>query len=120
LAQPLCTAFQLALCNKFAALGLKPKAVVGLAAAELAVFLCDGAVVACENSPNSSTISGDALAISEVTERIKREMPEVLVRLLKVDVAYHSRKHPQDHALTNTACLPNLPLTKIYKTIWPR
>lgn len=47
-------------------------------------------VLACENSPNSVTISGDAQALDAVIASIKTELPECFVRKLKVDRAYHS------------------------------
>ncbi|KAH8650845.1 hypothetical protein BGZ60DRAFT_534031 [Tricladium varicosporioides] len=134
LSQPLCTALQVALYNKFAALGIVPAAVVGhssgeIAAAyasgyvsmeeaiiiayyrgyvtmrqtldgsmaavglgshELSAYLSPGVVLACENSPNSSTISGDSTKVLEITDLIKQKSPDTLVRILKVDMAYHS------------------------------
>ena len=137
LSQPLCTALQVALFNRYATLGLRPTAVVGhssgeiaaayaagyismeeaivvayyrgyvttkqtrdgamaavgLGAHELSSFLREGVVLACENSPKSSTISGDRTKVLEVVEAIKKEFPEILARPLKVDMAYHSRKY---------------------------
>jgi acyl transferase domain-containing protein/SAM-dependent methyltransferase len=134
LSQPLCTALQIALFNKFAALGIEfnatvghssgeiagayaagflsmeeaitiayyrgyittkqtrpgAMAAIGLGAQHIARFLIDGVVVACENSPDSCTISGDAESVIEVVDKIKEAMPDVLTRLLKVDIAYHS------------------------------
>lgn len=46
------------------------------------------AVVACENSPNSITASGDAEAIDELAAAI--EQKQQFNRKLRVDVAYHS------------------------------
>lgn len=46
------------------------------------------AVVACENSPNSSTVSGDVEAIEELAAAI--EQKQLFNRKLRVDVAYHS------------------------------
>jgi len=137
----LTTALQIALFNRYAALGLAPTAVVGhssgeiaaayaagyismdeaiivayyrgyvttkqtrdgamaavgLGAHDLSEFLREGVVLACENSPQSSTISGDRAKVLEVVEAIKKKLPETLARPLKVDIAYHSRKsaHPQ-------------------------
>ncbi|KPM42830.1 Lovastatin diketide synthase LovF [Neonectria ditissima] len=134
LSQPLCTAIQIALFNKFASLGLEPSAVVGHSSGEIAAayasghlsmeeaitvayyrgyvtrqqklsgamaavgmgannlseYLCEGVVVACENSPNSSTISGDADKVRGVIEAIKQALPDTFARELKVDMAYHS------------------------------
>ncbi|RMZ86790.1 hypothetical protein DV736_g5985, partial [Chaetothyriales sp. CBS 134916] len=134
LSQPICTAIQVALFNKFAALGVKPRAVVGhssgeiaaayaagyismneaittayyrgyvatnstlkgamaaigLGSLELSGCLVDGVVVACENSPKSSTLSGDADQVRRAVGLIKQKMPDVFTRMLKVDQAYHS------------------------------
>ncbi|KAF1979110.1 putative polyketide synthase [Bimuria novae-zelandiae CBS 107.79] len=49
-----------------------------------------GVVVACENSPKSLTLSGDAEGVDKVVEALKRERPEVFCRRLKVEMAYHS------------------------------
>ncbi|KAG6041353.1 Type I Iterative PKS, partial [Claviceps citrina] len=45
--------------------------------------------VACENSPDSVTVSGDAAAIDELAAKLESE--SVFNRKLKVEVAYHSR-----------------------------
>ncbi|RSL49057.1 hypothetical protein CEP54_012625 [Fusarium duplospermum] len=134
LSQPLCTAVQVALFNRFFALGLAPTAVVGhssgeiaaayaagfismaqaitiayyrgyvttkqnlvggmaaigMGAVEVSEHLCDGVVLACENSPRSSTISGDAEKVDQVVEAIKEKMPDMFARKLKVNMAYHS------------------------------
>jgi acyl transferase domain-containing protein len=136
LSQPLCTALQVALFNKYAALGVIPDTVVGhssgeiaaayaagyismeeaivaayyrgfvtknatlkgamaavgMGASELDKYMIKGVVLACENSPSSSTISGDREKVLEVVEAIKRDSPETFVRPLKVDMAYHSRE----------------------------
>ena len=137
LAQPLCTAIQIAVVNRLLHYGIRPKAVVGHSSGEIAAayasgalslplalitsyyrgfvtrrqnlvggmaaiglgktavagFLEDGVVLACENSPNSTTISGDLEKVQSIVARIKEAMPEVLARLLKVDMAYHSRSY---------------------------
>lgn len=66
-------------------------AAVGLGPKEASGYLVDGVVVACENSPTSVTISGDKDKVVEVISKIKSECPDTLARLLKVDMAYHSR-----------------------------
>ncbi|KAF5703239.1 polyketide synthase [Fusarium globosum] len=135
LSQPLCTAIQLALVNKFSRLGLTPSAIVGHSSGEIAgayaaghisieeaiiiayyrgyvtkkqtprgamaavgmgwqgisKYLTDGVVVACENSPESSTISGDADRVAQVVAAIKQADPDMFARLIKVDMAYHSQ-----------------------------
>lgn len=67
-------------------------AAVGLGREAVTPFLTEGVVVACENSPESTTISGDREMVFEVVERIKAALPGVLARPLKVNMAYHSRK----------------------------
>jgi acyl transferase domain-containing protein len=137
MAQPLCTAIQIALVNSLDRCGIRPSAVVGHSSGEIvaayatgalsmseamivsyyrgyvtkhqkmvggmaaiglnpnavAAFLKDGLVIACENSPNNATISGDLDRLQEVIETIKERRPDVLARQLKVDMAYHSRKY---------------------------
>ncbi|KAK4213197.1 lovastatin nonaketide synthase [Rhypophila decipiens] len=67
-------------------------AAVGLGADEVRPYLDHQSkvVVACENSPESSTISGDAEAVQSVISTLRRDAPEVFVRGLQVDNAYHS------------------------------
>ncbi|KAG5950606.1 Type I Iterative PKS, partial [Claviceps sorghi] len=45
--------------------------------------------IACENSPNSVTVSGDTAAIDELAAKLESE--GIFNRKLKVEVAYHSR-----------------------------
>jgi acyl transferase domain-containing protein len=135
LSQPLCTALQVALYNKFVALGVVPMAVVGHSSGEIAAayaagyvsmeeaiiiayyrgyitrhslgggmavvglgaqdvseYLTQDVVLACDNSPNSSTISGEASKVGKVVDDIKQKIPDALVRTLKVGIAYHSRE----------------------------
>ncbi|KAI0173502.1 putative polyketide synthase [Hypoxylon sp. FL1284] len=69
-------------------------AAVGLGAEEVQVYLnklskANGkAVIACVNSPQSVTISGDAPAVQELEELCKQD--GVFARRLKVQQAYHS------------------------------
>ena len=49
-----------------------------------------GVGIACDNSPQSVTISGDASAVKAVVSAIKKDSPEMLARLLQVEKAYHS------------------------------
>lgn len=46
--------------------------------------------IACYNSPSSLTISGDARALNELEEVLKKTRPDTFCRKLQVDVAYHS------------------------------
>lgn len=67
-------------------------AAVGLGADQLRPSLIDGVVIGCENSPNSTTISGDREALTTFIANLQKESPDVFVRQLHVDTAYHSRK----------------------------
>jgi acyl transferase domain-containing protein len=66
-------------------------AAVGMGRAEATLYLEDGVVVACDNGPNSVTLSGDLDALEGVIEQMKADDGDVFVRLLKTDgMAYHS------------------------------
>lgn len=66
-------------------------AAIGVGRADVEPFLVPGRVgVACENSPESVTLSGDADDVRAACAGIQAARPDVLVRLLKVDKAYHS------------------------------
>lgn len=78
-------------------------AAVGLGAQDAAHFLKNGVVVACENSPSSTTISGDRDAVEAVVAAIKDAQPETFARALKVDMAYHSR----EFSPLKTCCSPS-------------
>jgi acyl transferase domain-containing protein len=67
-------------------------AAIGLSSEQVSTFLIKGVVVACKNSPVSTTISGDRTLVEQVVSELRRDQPEVFVRLLKVNMAYHSRK----------------------------
>ncbi|KAH8427772.1 uncharacterized protein LDX57_005479 [Aspergillus melleus] len=65
-------------------------AAIGLGAEHLRSSLIEGVVIGCENSPNSTTISGDREALGTFIEKLQKESPDVFVRQLHVDNAYHS------------------------------
>ncbi|KAI9037118.1 lovastatin diketide synthase LovF [Aspergillus affinis] len=64
-------------------------AAIGLGRTEVEQYLRDGVVVACENSPQSVTISGNKEAIDDVLKEIDAK-GEIFCRRLAVNVAYHS------------------------------
>ncbi|KAL4875728.1 putative polyketide synthase [Aspergillus karnatakaensis] len=70
-------------------------AAVGLGSKELQPFLRKGVVVACHNSPQSSTVSGEVDAVETLIQEIQYSLPDVFCRRLRVDTAYHS-----DHVRT--------------------
>jgi acyl transferase domain-containing protein len=65
---------------------------IGLGRYDLKNLLVGNAVLACENSRSSVTISGDLDAVEASLDRVSQMRPEVLARKLKVDRAYHSGK----------------------------
>lgn len=66
-------------------------AAVGLGRDAVRPYLVDGVVIACENSPASITLSGDMDKVDAVVESIKHDFPDVFVRRLQVEMAFHSR-----------------------------
>ncbi|KEY72789.1 hypothetical protein S7711_09508 [Stachybotrys chartarum IBT 7711] len=76
--------------------GLRPGSMlsVGLSEQDAAPYLGglkQGiATIACVNSPRNVTVSGDAIAIDEVSARLSAEENKILHRRLVVDAAYHS------------------------------
>ncbi|KAL4738753.1 hypothetical protein BDV11DRAFT_215729 [Aspergillus similis] len=66
-------------------------AAVGMGRAEASLYLEDGVVVACDNSPNSVTLSGDKEALDSVMEQMKSDDKNIFIRLIKTGgMAYHS------------------------------
>ena len=68
-------------------------AALDLGRAQVASYLCTGVIIGCENSPNSTTLTGDTGTLEEIMVSIKDDQPDVLVRTLQVECAYHSRKY---------------------------
>ena len=67
-------------------------AAVGVGKDKIVEFLLPGVSVACENSGSSVTLSGDLQVLETVMSTIKTCYPDILVRKLQVEMAYHSRK----------------------------
>ena len=67
-------------------------AAIGLGAQEMAPFMEPGAVIACENSQCSVTVSGDSEQVEKVVQNVKEQRPGVLARFLRVEKAFHSRE----------------------------
>ncbi|KAK5987505.1 Highly reducing polyketide synthase gloL [Cladobotryum mycophilum] len=65
-------------------------AAVGLPLAAVSSYLVDGVCVACENSPTSVTLSGDANVLDQTLEAIQNNEMDVFTRKLRVNTAYHS------------------------------
>ena len=67
-------------------------AAIGLGRDQVIPYLRTGVIIGCENSPSNTTLTGDSDALEQVMLDIQTGNPEVLVRALKVECAYHSRK----------------------------
>ena len=65
-------------------------AAVGLGWEEAQQYLVPGVITACNNSPSSVTLSGDADKLNAVVAVIKESHPSVSATTLKVEKAYHS------------------------------
>ncbi|RDA86436.1 hypothetical protein CP532_3626 [Ophiocordyceps camponoti-leonardi (nom. inval.)] len=65
-------------------------AAVGLGPLEVAPYLEAGVVIACKNSQANVTLSGDAGQVDKVVRKLKQSLPDVLIRRLKIEMAYHS------------------------------
>lgn len=79
-------------------------AAIGLGRNEILPYLVSGVVIACENSPDSVTLSGDADELDKVMASLKADKPDVLNRKLRVAKAYHSRESTaQSFAVANLA-----------------
>ena len=65
---------------------------IGLGKSEMFSYLRKGLSIACENSPNNITLSGDVEPMEDVVQQLKREYPAIFIRPLSVKVAYHSCK----------------------------
>lgn len=65
---------------------------VGMNPKQVSSYITGGVVVACYNSPESVTLSGDKASLEDVASRIRSETPDTLMKMLPVQVAYHSSK----------------------------
>ena len=69
-------------------------AAIGLGREKVTPYLRTGVIIGCENSPSSTTLTGDTDTLEQIMASIQSDQPEVLVRALHVECAYHSREYP--------------------------
>ncbi|KAK7718985.1 Type I Iterative PKS [Diaporthe eres] len=86
-------------------------AAIGLGPEQVRPYLADGVLVGCENSPESTTITGDQDAVERAMQRIKDANPDVFVRALRVDRAYHSH-HMKELASQYLHLMPDVSTPK--------
>ncbi|CAN8097034.1 unnamed protein product [Discula destructiva] len=65
-------------------------AAIGLGKSEVLPFLLPGVGIACENSGSSVTLSGNVDVLEQVLSFIKKKHDQAFVRMLQVEMAYHS------------------------------
>ncbi|KAI0468004.1 fatty acid synthase S-acetyltransferase [Xylaria cf. heliscus] len=65
-------------------------AAIGMGWDKTEEYLVPGVVLACDNAPNSVTISGDAEAVGAVIKAVQILRPAPSAKLLQVNKAYHS------------------------------
>ncbi|GLB18981.1 putative PKS/NRPS-like protein biosynthetic cluster [Aspergillus tubingensis] len=73
-------------------MGLGEMASIGLSSEEVTSYLEDGVVIACRNSPQSVTLSGETSKIDIIVERIRNDIPDIFCRKLGLKIAYHSQQ----------------------------
>lgn len=69
-------------------------AAIGLGPVVTEQYLQPGVTIGCENSPESTTLTGDWPVLRSVMNDILKDYPDKLVRALHVDKAYHSCTFP--------------------------
>jgi acyl transferase domain-containing protein len=65
-------------------------AAVGIGREDVQEYLVSGVQIACENSNKNVTISGDMASLDTTLDTIRAARPDILVRKLRVNMAYHS------------------------------
>ncbi|KAJ0116060.1 hypothetical protein J7T55_005006 [Diaporthe amygdali] len=96
-------------------------AAIGLGPDQVQPYLAKGVLIGCENSPESTTITGDQDAVERAMQTIKDANPDVFVRALRVDRAYHSH-HMQELASRYLHLMPDVstpkdPQTAFYSSV---
>ncbi|KAK3324348.1 hypothetical protein B0T19DRAFT_464372 [Cercophora scortea] len=96
-------------------------AAVGLGSEDIQSLLVDGVVVACENSPSSITLSGDAEKVDLVLQSLQNDHPEVFARRLQISTAYHCHHMKELGPLYETLLSPYIsskaPLIPFFSTV---
>ncbi|TVY85232.1 Highly reducing polyketide synthase FUM1 [Lachnellula suecica] len=68
-------------------------AAIGLGRDGVTPYLLPGVIIGCENSPSSVTLTGDMDVLEPIMRNIRHDLPDVLVRSLRVECAYHSYRY---------------------------
>ncbi|KAF9694091.1 hypothetical protein EKO04_007724 [Ascochyta lentis] len=97
-------------------------AAVGLGWDQVQEFLVPGIITACDNSPNSVTISGDADKLEMVISAVKTAYPDVPTTTLKVEQAYHSHHmlafgEAYHQAMINSGVVSRAPTVPFFSSV---
>ncbi|KAF2713296.1 hypothetical protein K504DRAFT_398387 [Pleomassaria siparia CBS 279.74] len=97
-------------------------AAVGLGWDQVQDFLIPGVVTACDNSPGSVTVSGDAEKLAVVLASIKQAHPDVPTTTLKVEQAYHSHHmlafgEAYHQAMVNSGVTGSVPTIPFFSSV---
>ncbi|PYH51329.1 type I polyketide synthase [Aspergillus niger CBS 101883] len=96
-------------------------AVVGLGRNVVKKYLKDGLVVACENGPETVTISGNRESLAAVVDLTKTDNSDIFTRMLPIRVAYHSPDMKQAASafrdLVDPYIVCNDSMTPLYSTL---
>lgn len=112
----------IALTVRFCLIEIGAMAAVGLSWEEAEKYLVPGVVVACDNSPNNVTLSGDAKELNAVVSVIKSVHPNVLATILNVEKAYHSAHMAEigeeyHQAMTRAHVKARMPLKPFFSSV---
>ncbi|PLB54037.1 polyketide synthase [Aspergillus steynii IBT 23096] len=96
-------------------------AAVGMSPELAKTYLRQGITIACENSPQSVTLSGDKNALDAVLAQIHTDNKDTFIRRLAVNVAYHSHHMTEPAQVYETCILPfmshNEYMVPLYSTV---
>ncbi|KAI0124129.1 putative polyketide synthase [Xylariales sp. AK1849] len=99
-------------------------AAVGMGRDKVEGYLKPGVVLACENSNASVTISGDSEALDGTIDSLKQAHPDLFVRKLRLQTAYHSHHMATIGDLYQSLITPHLapkpPQVPYYSTVYGR
>lgn len=79
-------------------------AAVGLGQRDVTPYLTKDVEIACENSPETTTLAGDEIAISALLDKIRAAHPDILAARLRIELPYHSCelvRHPPHQTSAN-------------------
>ncbi|KAK1148125.1 Type I Iterative Polyketide synthase (PKS) [Aspergillus melleus] len=99
-------------------------AAVGMSPELAKTYLRQGITLACENSPQSVTLSGDKNPLDAMLAQIYTDDKDTFTRRLTVDVAYHSHHMTEPAQVYETCILPfishNEYMVPLYSTVTTR